>query len=573
MSLNSSITLGVLLLAAIGFDLRTMPDGSLVGSAFGPHDTAPLVFTDVTREAGLASFRNVQGGLEKRHILEVMGGGAAFVDYNRDGNLDIVLIRGSTIDSYRAGGDPICVLYRGDGTGHFEDVTKDAGLNARGWGMGIAVADYDNDGWDDLFVTGYSRNFLFRNLGNGRFEDVSVAAGVSETQWSLGAAFVDIDRDGDLDLYVTNYVDYPLDRLPQAGSCTYRGFPVFCGPRGLPGLRDALYINDGKGRFRNVAVERDIDPEKLYGLGVVAADYDNDGWPDIFVANDLTPNLLYRNLGNGTFEEVALTAGAALSEDGIEEGSMGVDFGDYNNDGWLDLYYTNSSYQTNTLLLNNTDRSTFTNVTSAAGHGQSTYLAVGWGTAFVDLDNDGWEDLFVVNGHLYPEADRFAMGLKYKQPPLVFMNQLGRRFVEAAARFGLRQPDTSRGAAFGDYDGDGDLDVLINNLDGPPTLLRNDGGNRNHWLRIRCVGNRSNRSAVGTRLTLRAGGLQQTREVKAGASYLSHNDLTVHFGLGTNDHADWLDIRWPSGRTERIENLKANQMLTVEEGRASATQE
>jgi hypothetical protein len=571
MSLNSSLTLSVLLLAAITLRVQVKPEPAPAGSTFSRNGNAALVFTDVTREAGLAGFRNVQGGPEKPHILEVMGGGAAFVDYNRDGNLDIVLIRGATIDSYRAGGDPVCVLYRGDGTGRFQNVTQDAELNGRGWGMGVAVADYDNDGWDDLFITGYGRNFLFRNGGNGRFQDVSAAAGVSETRWSLGAAFVDIDRDGDLDLYVANYLEYPLDRVPRReASCSYRGFPVFCGPRGLPGLRDALFLNDGKGRFRDVAVERGIDPEKLYGLGVVAADYDNDGWPDIFVANDLVPNLLYHNLEGGTFEEVALTAGAALSEDGIEEGSMGVDFGDFNNDGWLDLYYTNSSYQTNTLLLNNKDRSSFTNVSNTGGHGQITHLYVGWGTAFADLDNDGWEDLFVVNGHLYPEADRFAMGLKYKQQRLVFMNQAGTRFVETAARFGLTQADNSRGAAFGDYDNDGDLDVLVNNLDGPPTLLRNDRGSRNHWLRVRCVGSRSNRSAVGTRLTLRAGGRQQMREVKAGTSYISHNDLAVHFGLGNIDHIEWLEVRWPSGRTERVENLKVDQVLTVEEGRVAA---
>jgi hypothetical protein len=572
MSLNrGAAVLSLSLLTAISAEVWLKPDLTAVGSAFTQNDSPALAFTDVTGAAGLAGFRNIQGGLEKPHILEVMGGGAGFVDYNRDGNLDIVLIRGATIESYRAGGEPVCTLYRGDGAGRFQNVTEDAELNARGWGMGVAVADYDNDGWDDLFVTGYGRNFLFRNRGNGRFEDVSAAAGVSDTQWSLGAAFVDIDRDGDLDLYVTNYLEYPLDRLPRRdASCSYRGFPVFCGPRGLAGLRDALFLNDGKGRFRDVAVERDIDGEKLHGLGVVAADYDNDGWPDIFVANDLAPNLLYRNLGAGTFEEVALTAGAALSPDGIEEGSMGVDFGDFNNDGWLDLYYTNSSYETNTLLSNNRDRDSFTNVTSLTGHGESTYLSVGWGTAFADLDNDGWEDLFVVNGHLYPEADRFAMGLKYKQQPLVFMNQGGRRFVESAARSGLTRADNSRGAAFGDYDNDGDLDVLINNLDGPPTLLRNDGGNRNHWLRVRSVGSRSNRSAVGTRLALRAGGQQQMREVKAGTSYISHNDLAVYFGLGTNDRIDSLEIRWPSGSTQRIENLNVNQVLTVEEGRPGA---
>jgi enediyne biosynthesis protein E4 len=342
---------------------------------------SPIRFADITEQAGLGEFRNVQGGLAKPHILEVMGGGAAFLDYDGDGNLDILLVRGSTIERIGQGGDPVCALYRGDGKGKFRDVTREAGLDtARGWGMGVAVADYDNDGHADIFVTGYGRNFLFRNRGDGTFAEVAAQAGVAETHWSLGAAFGDIDRDGHLDLYVANYLYYPLERLPpRSADCNYRGFAVFCGPRGLPGLRDNLYLNDGKGKFRDVAVERGIDPDKLYGLGVVFGDYDNDGWPDIFVANDLNENLLYQNLGDGTFEEVGTPAGAALSEDGVEEGSMGVDFGDYDNDGWLDLYYTNSSYQTNQLLANNQD-GTFRNVTNVAGHGQSTYLYVGWGS-------------------------------------------------------------------------------------------------------------------------------------------------------------------------------------------------
>jgi hypothetical protein len=312
----------------------------------------------------LASFRNVQGGVEtKPHIIEVMGGGAAFLDFNNDDKLDIVLVRGSTTSEYQSGGSPVCSLYRGNGRGHFEDVTRSAGLGkALGWGMGVTVADYDGDDWQDIYVTGVGRNFLFRNRGDGSFEDVAAAAGVAGGSWSMGAAFADLDKDGDLDLYVANYLDYPLNPPPQPDpTCNYRGFPVFCGPRGLPGVQDALYLNDGAGKFRDVAKELSIDPDKLYGLGVVIADIDNDTWPDVFVATDLTANLLYHNRGDGTFEETAIVAGAAFSEDGVEEGSMGVDFGDLNRDGWLDLYYTNSSYQTNTLLLNNRDGS-FTNV-------------------------------------------------------------------------------------------------------------------------------------------------------------------------------------------------------------------
>jgi hypothetical protein len=529
-------------------------------------------FVDVTAKSGIAAFRNVQGGdpNNKPHIIEVMGGGAAFLDYNNDGNLDILLVRGSSIETYRrSGGDPVCALYRGDGKGHFQDVTQSSGLGAlRGWGQGVTVADYDNDGWQDIFIAGYGRNFLLRNRHDGTFEDVAQKLGVQGGKWSLGAAFADLDRDGSLDLYVTNYLEYPLDRLPvHDSSCNYRGFSVFCGPRGIPGARDALYFGDGHGGFRDMTAELDIDPKKLYGLGVVATDYDNDGWPDLFVANDLTGNLLYHNLGKGKFEETAVLAGAAFSEDGVEQGSMGVDFGDLDNDGWFDLYYTNSSFQSNTLLLNNHD-GTFTNITNMAGHGSSTYLAVGWGTSFADLDNDGWEDLFVVNGHLYPEADKFSMGLEYKQRPLVFVNQRNKTFRETGLEMGLSQKWKSRGMAVGDYDNDGRLDILINNLDDGPILLHNELPTAGHWLLAKCIGTKSNRSAIGARLTVTAGDLHAMREIKAGVSYLSSNDLRVHFGLGAHQKIDALEIKWPSGLVETWKDVQADRVLTFEEGKA-----
>ena len=526
------------------------------------------ILVDVTQESGLGGFTNVQGSPLKQHIIETMGGGAAFLDYDRDGNLDILLVRGTTIEAFRKGGELVCALFRGDGHGHFQDVTAASGINARGWGMGVAVADYDNDGWEDIYVTCYGPNYLFHNLGNGKFEEVAAQAGVADPRWSVSAAFADIDHDGYLDLYVANYLEYDLSRLAQhSAHCTYRGFDVFCGPRGLPGSRDALFVNDGKGHFRDVAAERGIDPESLYGMGVVVADYDNDGWPDIFVANDLTPNLLYHNLGKGKFEEIAVLAGAAFDENGIEQGSMGCDYGDFNNDGWLDLYYTTSSYQTNQLAVNNRN-GTFSLKSYALGHGETTWLYVKWGVFFADLDNDGWEDIFVVNGHLYAEADRFEMGLKYKQRKLVFMNQPGKAFRLGNDEWGaaVDRPDKSRGLAYGDIDNDGDLDVLINNQDGPPTLLRNDGGNRNHWLMVRCVGRESNRSAVGTRVLLRSGKLQQMREIKAGSGYASQNDTRVHFGLASADQIDELEIRWPSGRIQKRQNLKPDQILTVHEG-------
>jgi hypothetical protein len=523
---------------------------------------------DVTAESGLGDFINVQGSPAKNHIIETMGGGTAFLDYDRDGNLDILLVRGSTVERYREGGDLVCGLYRGDGRGHFQDVTAQSGMKARGWGMGVVVGDYDNDGWDDIYVTGYGPDYLFRNRGDRTFAELGVQAGVQDPRWSVGAAFADIDRDGDLDLYVCNYLEYDLERLPKRNAfCTYRGFDVFCGPRGLPGSRDALFLNTGNGKFRDVTIERGIDPERLYGMGVVFGDYDNDGWPDIFVANDLTPNLLYHNRGKGEFEELAVPAGVAFDENGIEEGYMGVDFGDYNNDGWLDLHYTNSSYQTDQLAVNNSNGS-FVLKSHPLGLGEMTWLYVGWGTFFADLDNDRWEDIFTVNGHLYPQADHFDMGLKYKQRKLLFMNQAGKKFREAGAEWGpaLIQPENSRGAAFGDYDNDGDLDVLVNNLDAPPTLLRNDGGNRNRWLIVHCLGKQSNRSAIGTRLVLRSAKLEQIREIKSGGSYASHNDVRVHFGLGSIERIDELEIRWPSGKVEKRQNVKPNQILVIEEG-------
>ncbi len=535
-------------------------------------DGSNPVFVDITHAAGLSSFRNEQGSPAKKHIVETMGGGAAFSDFDHDGNLDIVLVRGTTVERFPTGGDLVCVLFRGDGKGQFRNVTQAAGIVARGWGMGVAIGDYDNDGWDDIYVTCYGRDHLFRNLGNGKFQECATEAGVADPRWSVGASFVDIDRDGDLDLYVANYLAYDLERIrKQMTPCTYRGFEVFCGPRGLPGERDALFLNDGKGHFRDIAAESNIDSESLYGMGVAVGDYDNDSWPDIFVANDLTPNLLYHNLGNGKFEELAALSGVAFDENGVEQGNMGCDFGDFNNDGWLDLYYTNSSYQTDQLCVNNKN-GTFVLKSYAMGHGEATWLYVGWGTFFADLDNDGWEDIFTVNGHLYPDADRFDMGLKYKQGKLVFMNLAGKTFRESKALWGqaVNQPDNSRGLAFGDIDNDGDLDILINNQDGPPTLLRNDGANRNHWLLVRCLGGPSNRSAVGTRLILRAGSLQCTREIKAGSSYASSNDLRVHFGLGSAARIDELEVRWPSGRIEKYRDLKANQILTVKEGQSTS---
>ena len=545
--------------------LRRLAATLALGAALAGAQPASLRFVDVTSDSGLQAFDGLQGSVTKEHIIEVMGGGVAFLDYNADRNLDILLVRGSTIEQFERGGDLMCALYRGNGQGNFEDVTVESGLTARGWGQGVALGDFDSDGRIDFFLTGYGSNALYRNLGDGTFKEVARSAGIAESQWSLGASFSDVDRDGDLDLYVSNYLAYPLNRLPKRdANCNYRGFDVFCGPRGLTGLRDSLYLNDGRGNFEDVAAERLIDQERLYGLGVLVADYNNDSWPDIFVANDLTANLFYQNNGDGTFEELAVLTGTAFSQDGVEEGSMGVDVADIDQDGWLDLYYTNSSYESNSMLVNNGDGS-FTNLTYASGHGRSTHLFVGWGVAFGDLDNDSKEDLFVVNGHLYPEADRFEMGLKYEQLWLVFMNQGNRQFLERGEDFGLTRRYKSRGLALGDYDNDGDLDVVVNNLDGPPTLLRNEGGNRNPWLLVDVRGSAGDRSAIGARVEATSGDTTQLREVRSSASYLSANDLRQHFGFGTDERVEQLTVRWPSGRTLSLEDVALNQVLIVEE--------
>ena len=549
--------LGLYLLTLIGFSVL------FVGEPSGPR------LVDVTVESGLQNFIDIQGGSAKQHIVETMGGGCAFLDYDRDGNLDVVLVSGTTVDHYlKQGGDIVCALFRGDGKGHFQDVTAAAGITARSWGMGVAVGDIDNDGWEDIFIPCYGRNVLLRNLGNGKFEEGALQRGVVDPRWSVTASFLDMDRDGDLDLYVSNYLEYDLTRqVKRSAPCVFRGFEVFCGPRGYPGARDALLLNDGTGHFKDVAAERGIDPESLYGMGMAVSDYDNDGWPDIFVANDLTPNLLYHNLGKGQFEEVGISAGVAYDENGIEQGSMAPDFGDFNNDGWLDLFYTASSYQTKELCVNNKD-GTFSQRTYAFGLGETTYLHVGWGICFADLNNDGWEDLFIVNAHLYPQADRFDMGLKFKQRKLVFMNDGGKTFRLANDQWGpaVDQPNAARGLAYGDFDNDGDLDILINNQDGPPTLLRNDGGNRQHWLMVGCLGDQSNRSAVGTRLRVRTSQGQQIREIKAGSSYGSQNDPRAHFGLGSAEWVDELEIRWPSGLVEKRQRIKSDQLMRVDEG-------
>jgi hypothetical protein len=529
-----------------------------------------ITFTDVTREAGI-TFINA-AAKEKKYVVESMGGGVAFFDFDRDGRLDIYLVNSYTVEASLARSPrPKAALYRNLGNGKFEDVATKAGVDDPGWAMGVSIADFDNDGFDDLYVTCFGPNRLYRNRGDGRFEDVTAKAGLGDPRFSTGAAWADYDHDGDLDLFVANYVDFKLDDLPQFGKgqlCQYRGVPVQCGPRGLPGAGDALYRNNGNGSFTEVSKAAGVDdPQGFYGLGVMWTDLDDDGWLDLLVANDATPNYAYRNKRDGTFEEVGLALGWALDENGTEQGSMGISIGDYDRDQRLDLVVTNFSDQYNTIYHKNEDGS-FTDVSRASGTADVSMPYVGWGTKLFDYDNDGWLDLLVVNGHVYPQLEGAYPGAMYKQRKLFYRNLRNGTFKEIASELGpaLMERRSSRGAAFADYDEDGDIDVIVNDLDGPPMLLRNDGGNRaGHFVKLDLVTNGPNRRAVGAKVTLKAGGIIQIDEVHAGDSYLSHSDWRLHFGIGAARVVDEISVRWPSGKTSRMVKVAADKVIRIAE--------
>jgi enediyne biosynthesis protein E4 len=526
-------------------------------------------FEDIAARAGLTA-RHISSP-EKRYIIESMSGGAGVLDYDDDGRLDIVLVNGSNVERYRKGGDRLVTLYRQVGDLRFEDVTEQAGLTRRGWGMGVAAADFDNDGHIDLYVTGYGGNVLYRNRGDGTFEDVTERAGVGAGGFSAGAAWGDYDRDGHVDLFVARYVQVDMDDLPEFGRdefCRFRGILVQCGPGGMTGETDLLFRNRGDGTFEEVSVEAGVHgPERYYGLGAVWADYDDDGWPDLFVANDATPNYLYRNRGDGTFEEVALLAGVALSGDGAPQGCMGVDVGDYDRDGRLDLFSTNFSEQPN-VLYRNLGAEGFADVSWASRSGPPGFFLVGWGTAFFDFDHDGWPDLLTVNGHVYPQIEAADVGTTYRQPMLLQRNSRDGTFEDVTETSGLASlPLASRrGAAFGDLDNDGALDVVVLNVDETPTVLHNRNRDGQRVL-FRLVGTRSNRSAIGARVTVRTGDFSQIDEVRGGASYLSHNDLRLHFGLGDARRIDAVDIRWPDGTREELTDLEPGRLYTILEGK------
>ena len=529
-----------------------------------------VVFVDVAQQAGLHG-RNVSGKPQKTYIIESKGGGAGLFDYDDDGYLDAYLINGSSFDSL-PDPRPSNRLYRNQGDGAFADVTRTAGVGDTAWSMGCGAADYDNDGDTDLLATNYGPNRLYRNRGDGTFAEVAQAAGVADPRWSTGVAWGDYDVDGDVDLYVANFVRFNPAELAAAELYQlWKGIEIFQGPNAYEGERDALYRNEGDGTFADVTTEVGVGSVAYNGFQPVFVDYDRDGYPDLYVANDTDPNLLWRNLGNGRFKDVSLATGASHSADGEEQAGMGVAAGDYDNDGDFDFFVTHFSEDYYTLYRSERGR-LFTDVSHAVGVGEVSMPFVGWGTGFFDCDNDGDLDLFAANGHVYPVLDDYDVGTRYAQRNFLFDNAGRGSFVEIGARAGrgLAVEKVSRGAAFGDYDNDGDIDVLVLNIDDTPTLLRNDGGNRNHWLQVSLIGTTSNRDGIGARIEATVAGRVQTRQIAAGTSFLSHSDIRAHFGLQRAAKVDQLMVRWPGGRVEEFRDLDADQWLVITEGKGFA---
>ncbi|MGD0442758.1 MAG: CRTAC1 family protein [Edaphobacter sp.] len=533
-------------------------------------------FTDITAQAGI-NFKHTSDP-EKKYIIESMSGGVLLFDYDRDGWPDIYFTNAPTVAmAIEKKGSP-GALYHNNHDGTFTDVTRASGLSNACFAMGGAVGDYNNDGWPDIYLTCLGGNILYKNNGDGTFTDVTAKAGVSDGRWSTGAAFGDYDGDGFVDLMVTNYVDFHLDDLPKFGSelyCKYRGLDVQCGPRGLKGAGDSLFHNNGDGTFTNVSDVAGVsDPHGYYGLGVLWADFNNTGHPDIYVANDSTPKFLYRNKGHGHFEEIGLESGTAISEEGAEQASMGLAVGDYLHTGRPSIYVTNFSDENDDLYRNDGNWD-FTEVSYPSGVAVPSLPFVKWGTAFADFDNDGWLDLIAVAGHVYPQVDALAKGPRYREPGLFHLNDRDGTFCDASGMTGpaLSEARVSRGLAVGDLFNNGNLDVVIETLDGSPVILKNAGVSGRHWVSFELAGVASNRMALNARVRIVADGVTQTEEIHSGGSYLSQNDTRVHFGLGTANKIDSLDIIWPSGKVEKLSNLAADKFYFLLEGQGIVSAE
>jgi hypothetical protein len=587
---SSAVLLGSGLLDALTTPLWRWRSQPLLKAATLPTalNESPVTYVDVAKEAGL-TVPNVWGGVKsKKYIVETKGNGLAFFDYDNDGWLDIYLTNGVRFDeTYTPENAPTSHLYKNNRDGTFTDVTQKAGIGRTGWGTGVCVGDYDNDGWDDLFCCYWGHNILWHNNGDGTFTDVTKKAGLYEerVRWGSGCTFLDYDRDGCLDLFVCNFIELDLKKVPvpgQTGYCQWKGVPVMCGPRGLPAGLNILYHNNGDGTFTDVSEQAGIlKPGPRYSITAVSYDFDNDDWPDIYIAVDSEPSILYHNNHDGTFEDISVMAGVAYNEDGQEQAGMGVGVADYDMDGWLDIFKTHFQDDTCVLYHNNGD-GTWTDVTFVSGVGINTRY-VNWGAGFVDYDNDGWPDIFHVTGHVYPEITQYNLDAEFLSPRIVYRNLGNGKFKEVSAQMGpgVAARYSSRGCAFGDYDNDGDIDVLVLNMNDVPSLLRNDGGNRNNWIKIKLIGTKCNRTAIGARVRVVTGNHAQIDEVHSGTSVMSQSDLRLHFGLGQVKLVDLIEVKWPTlvvdkngnngkpaevPQVEKFTNVEANQIITIKEG-------
>lgn len=558
----------LLLLPAGGIALQNQRPASKTKKAPVGGKSTGIRFLDVAVQAKL-DFQHVSGSGDKKYLPETFSGGVAWIDYNQDGWPDLYLVNGGHWEELLAGRRTVSnALYRNNRDSTFTNVTGQAGVAGEHWGMGVTAGDYNNDGWPDLYICNYGPNTLYRNNGDGTFTDVTGAAKVADARWSSSAAFADYDGDAWLDLYVTNYVEFDPRNPPQNKDCQYRGIEVHCGPKGFIAASDVLYRNNGDGTFTDVTRKAGLAVLPAYGLGVMWGDYDNDGDADLYVANDSMASFLFQNQGGGTFREVGVAAGVAYSEDGQAQAGMGVAMADYDHDGLFDFHKTNFSDDYNNLY-RNIGKGIFRDVSYASGIAIPSWRLLGWGTAFIDFNNDGWEDIFVSNGHVYPQVDRFPIDITFKQPKQLFRNLGNGKFEEVARTLGsaLTEPWSSRGSAVADFDNDGDVDIAVNNMDGRASLLVNEGGNRSgNWLELELKDPKTNRSAIGARAIVETQTTRQMQEVQAGSSYQACNDFRLHIGLGTNDWIKSVTVRWPNGETQLFEKVATNQRYRLQQG-------